>query len=95
MLQSVVLVALCAPGLIDLLGCCADAHDVDQRPSANVPLPMWPKQRDYANITDRNGEWSAPSNEQFQFNPRIPKKPFTKKNNWLSFETKNDQIEVC
>lgn len=33
-------------------------------------------------------------NEGFQFSTRIPKKPFTKKNNFLSFETKDENIEV-
>lgn len=90
MLQSDALLAFFALVVVSL-GCCA-AHNVDQRPTV-VPLPMWSK-RDYENITDRHGEWSAPNTEQFQFNTRIPKKPFTKKNNWLSFETQNDKIEV-
>lgn len=33
-------------------------------------------------------------NEGFQFSTRMPKKPFAKKNNFLSFETKDENIEV-
>lgn len=33
-------------------------------------------------------------NEGFHLTTRIPKKPFTKKNNILSFETKTGNIEV-
>lgn len=34
-------------------------------------------------------------NEAFEFTPRVGRKPFTKKSNFLSFETKNENIEVC
>lgn len=47
---------------------------------------------DVNNITAR---YQPPGGEHFQFNTRIPKKPFTKKNNFLSFDTKNNNIEVC
>lgn len=53
-------------------------------------------QSEYVNSTSdfftRN--FPVPATDAFQFSNRIPKKPFTQKNNFLSFETKNDNIEV-
>lgn len=54
---------------------------------------------DHDNVTARFLEAAAaealqPRDEHFVFNTRVPKKPFAKKNNFLSFETKNNNIEV-
>lgn len=49
---------------------------------------------DYVNSTTDYFARQFPDTDAFQFSNRIPKKPFTQKNNFLSFETKNDNIEV-
>lgn len=48
---------------------------------------------EYVNSTTDN--FGKNFNEGFQFSTRIPKKPFANKNNFLSFETKDENIEVC
>lgn len=43
---------------------------------------------------DGNGGFGASGREHFDINTRVPKKPLAQKNNFLSFETKNNNIEV-
>lgn len=83
-LAVVVYLALCG-GTVQ----SAEAAGHGQRPMS------W----DYDNVTARYLEAAAaellqPRDEHVQFNTRVPKRPFAKKNNFLSFETKNNNIEV-
>lgn len=82
--------------ILAVLACLAFCRGTGQTAAeaGHVP-PLW----DYDNVTARSlaagtTEEMQQRAEHFEFNGRVPKKPFTKKNNFLSFETKNNNIEV-